>query len=101
MVKSRTTLGETRLYRMILKVHNPEQNSSGMWRFRVFVQAGSDLFLLKSFFESPVEFQIGGPSLDLLIPLYSASHEELDFYLSSCGENQHSAYQSDEVPKFA
>ena len=58
----------------------------GVYKCRVFVTPGTKLLLLKPQFESPIEYSIKGPAKVLQIPVYSAKHDDLDFYLESTEE---------------
>ena len=53
------------------------------YKCRIFVRPGTKLLLLKPLFESPVEYSIKGPARILQMPVYSAKHEDLDFYLEA------------------
>lgn len=81
------------LYQLKLEVRNPETNVSGTYRCRVFVRPGTKLLLKKPLFESPVEYSIKGPANVLQMPVYSAKHDDLDFYLEPMDE-------SAELPSF-
>jgi hypothetical protein len=59
---------------------------SGIYKCRVFVKPGIKLLLKKPLFSSPVEYSIKGPATILQMPVYSAKHDDLDFYLEPMGE---------------
>lgn len=62
-------------------MRNPETNVSGSYKCRVFIRPGVKLLLKKALFSSPVEYSIKGPAAILQMPVYSAKHDDLDFFL--------------------
>ena len=67
-------------------MRNPETNVSGSYKTRVFVRPGTRLLLKRPLFGSPVEYSIKGPARILQMPVYSARHDDLDFYLELIGD---------------
>ena len=74
------------------------------YKCRVFVRPGTKLQLLKPLFESPVEYSIKGPARILQMPVYTAKHDDLDFYLELCEtantENAEAYGNQIELPSF-
>ena len=60
---------------------------SGSYKTRVFVRPGTRLLLKRPLFESPIEYSIKGPATILQMPVYSAKHDDLDFYLERIGDD--------------
>ena len=67
-------------------MRNPETNVSGVYKCRVFVRPGTALLLKRPLFESPVEYSIKGPAKILPMPVYSAKHDDLDFFIERLGD---------------
>ena len=80
-IRQKETTGVQQLFQLKLEVRNPDTNVSGVYKCRVFVKPGTKLLLRKSLFNSPVEYSIRGPAKILQMPVYSAKHDDLDFYL--------------------
>lgn len=82
-IRSKETTGVQQLLQLKLEVRNAETNVMGVYKCRVFVRPGVKLLLIKPLFESPVLYSIKGPAKILQMPVYSAKHDDLDFYLES------------------
>ena len=82
-IRQKETTGVQQLYNLRLEVRKPETSIMSIYKCRVFVKPGTKLQLRKPLFESPVEYSIKGPARILQVPVYSAKHDDLDFYLEA------------------